>query len=397
MLTRIVAQGLVDALSAVTLGASLFAITRRSASPLRSRLLFAFAGMFLLFASRAATSLCDLPEMNLYYLFVVCVLPLAALLLAEGVLRRHAPALLKVSVTAGAVAIAAGLVAEAGKAPAATWWLGTFFVSALTGVAVLLLARNRTSLSRQENASVTALIASGVFLICLSITDFVPQAPVSLSGIGAAVVALALGTNPSSPAGVHGTVLNVLLLVVVATACAMAFAHPLGLRTIDEHWRLGAILLSLLLTANAVSNLRDGGASPEAQRLARSLANADTTSLDGFLNSLADQPLLAGLRIAEGALLEEYNTPALASAMSAEAVWTRVRASDREERIGDHAREELIDLMTRTEATHALLISRDPLRIALLTLPGVGSNDGSDVSLALFRKLSGVAASNEPR
>ena len=52
--------------------------------------------MFALFASRAATSLYDLPEMNLYYLFVVvCILPLAALLLAEGVLRRaRAPALL---------------------------------------------------------------------------------------------------------------------------------------------------------------------------------------------------------------------------------------------------------------------------------------------------------------
>jgi hypothetical protein len=394
MLTRIVAQGLVDALCAVTLGASLFAITRRSTSQLGSRLVFAFAGMFALFAARAATSLYDLPQINLYYLFVVCLLPLAALLLAEGVLRRHAPALLKVSVTAGAVAMAAALVAEAGGAPAATWWLGIFFVSALTGVAVLLLARDRNSLSRQENAGVTALVASGVFLICLSITDFVPQAPIGLSGIGAAIVALALGTNPSSPAEVRGMVLNVLLLVIIAAACAVTFAHPFGLHTVDEQWRLGAILLSLLLAANAVSNLRDRGASPEAQRLAQALANADTSSLDKFLNSLADQPLLAGLRIAEGPLLEEYNAPALASAMDAQAVWTRAKVS---ERVGDRPREELIDLMTRTEATHALLISQAPLRIALLTLPGAGSNDGSDVSLALFRKLSGVAASNDPR
>jgi hypothetical protein len=376
-------------LSAATLAASLFAIVRRPASPLRSRLLFAFGGMAVLFAARTAVDAFDVPGLELLTLVLVCALPLAALLLAEGVLRRHAPWLLKTYVMLGALAMAAGLAAFGGRAPVATWWLGGFILSALSGVALLLFARDRGSLSRQENAGVTALLASGIFLIAVSATDFLPQTPVGLSGIGAAAVAFALGTNPSSAADVRGTLLNVVLLVVVAMIGALAVSHPLGLQAGGEQARMGAILLALLLAANAISGLRPSGASPAAQRLAQALADADTTSLEAFLNSLADQPLLAGLRVAEGAALAEYDAAALGMAMAARAVWTRARVAEME---GDRAREELADLMSRMDATHAVTISKAPLRIALLTLPEVGTSDDAETSLALFHKLSGVAA-----
>ena len=385
MLTRLAAQGLVDGLSAATLAASLFAILRRPASALRSRLLFAFSGMAVLFVARTAVDVSALPGLELLTLVLVCVLPLAALLLAEGVLRRHAPWPLKMYVTAGAAAMAAGLIAFGGYAPVATWWLGGFVLSALSAVALLLFARDRRSLSRQENAAVAALLGSGVFLIAMSTTDFLPRTPVGLSGIGAAAVAFALSTNPSSRADMRGLLLNIVLLIFVATAAALALAHPLS----SDPARLGAVLLSLLLTANAVAVLRPGGASPAAQNLIRALADADMTSLDAFLNGLANQPLLAGLRVAQGAVLAEYDSDALGTAMASRAVWTRGHA---DEAISARAREELADLMARIDATHAVLISKSPLRIALLALPDVGTNDGAQTSLALFHKLAGVAA-----
>jgi hypothetical protein len=52
----------------------------------------------------------------------------------------------------------------------------------------------------------------------------------------------------------------------------------------------------------------------------------------------------------------------------------------------------LSDLMVRSEASHAGLISRNPLRIALLTLPEIGEADGAVTDLALFCKLAAIAA-----
>jgi hypothetical protein len=129
-----------------------------------------------------------------------------------------------------------------------------------------------------------------------------------------------------------------------------------------------------------------------AQSFARALTEADTASLDGFLNSLADQPLLAGLRLAEGAQLAEYDEASLGTALAARPVWTQAVLRDVETPAPARAREELGDLMTRTEATHAVMISRTPLRIALLILPGGSQSDDAETDLALFGKLAAVAA-----
>ncbi len=389
MLTRFAGQELIDGLSAVTLGASVLGIAqRRAASLLRTRLGFAFGGLFVLFAARTAFYVLGIPFLHLLSLIVVCALPLAALVLAEGVLRRHAPGALKILVTLGAVAMAAALLAEDGRAPAASWWLGSYVIASLVAVTALLLARDRSSLSRQENAGVAALIASGALLTLLSVTDFLPRAPVGLSGIGAAAVGFVLGANPSTARGARRVLISVLIMGLVAVAGAVLFAPPFGLHGLDEHVRMAAILLALLLATNAVLGVFQREGAGAAQGFAQALAAADRTSLDAFLNSLSGEPLLAGLNLAEGKTLAEYDTIALGQAMAARAMWTRSVLSGKDADIPARAREELGDLMARTQTTHAVMISRAPLRIALLTLPGAGAADGIEANLALFGALA---------
>ncbi|HEX3675683.1 MAG TPA: hypothetical protein VHU87_15535 [Rhizomicrobium sp.] len=389
MLTRFAGQELIDGLSAVTLGASVLGIAqRRAASPLRTRLGFAFGGLFVLFAARTAFYVLDISFLHLLALIVVCTLPLAALVLAEGVLRRHAPGALKILVTLGAVAMAAALLAEDGRAPAASWWLGSYVITSLVTVTVLLLARDRKSLSRQENAGVAALIASGALLTLLSVTDFLPRSPVGLSGIGAAAVGFVLGANPSTARETRRVLVSVLIMGLVAVTGAVLFAAPFGLHGLDEHVRMEAILLALLLATNAVLGVFQREGAGAAQGFAQALAAADRTSLDAFLGSLSGEPLLAGLNLAEGKSLAEYDTIALSNAMAARAVWTRMLLSGGHADIAERAGDELADLMARTEATHAVVLSRMPLRIALLTLPGAGTADGIEVNLALFGALA---------
>lgn len=391
MLTRLAAQELVDGLAAVSLGAAALAVARQGpASPQRARLGFAFGGLCLFFAARAGFEALDWRALRLLSLVVVCVLPLAALVLAEGVLRRHAPRALKALVTAGGLAVALVLLAAGGESAISRWALGGYVVLSLASVTLLLAARDRASLSRQENAGVDALLAAGALLTAASVTDFLAAAPLGLSGVGAASVALVVAANPSSAREARAVLAGLVAMGVAAALLALAFAGPFGLASADEQVRFGAGIVALLLAASVVPRTRGRGPGGAAADFARGLAAADTGSLERFLGALADQPLLAGLRIAEGGQLVEYDAKGLGQAMQARAVWTPATLADAA--MPERARDELGDLMARTEATHALALSRAPLRIALLTLPGVGPTDQAEASLALFQRLAAVAA-----
>lgn len=388
MLTKMDAQELVDGLSAVTLGASLLFVARRSAAPLGSRLAFAFGGLCLFFALRAAAAALYAHGLELVEFLTVSFLPLAALLLVEGILRRHAPRLLKMLVTLGAFTIAIALAATDGRL--ASWYLGTYVVIALSGTTALLVFRERDSLSAQENAGVEALMISGAVLTLLCATDFLPRAAIAPSGIGASIVALVLGANPKSRRESWSALMDVAVMALAAAVAAVALSRVVGLDTMAEQIRIFAVLLSLLFAVGALLRLRRLQGDNASQALARALASADTSSLDGFLAGLSEEPMLAGLRLAQDAMLADYDADTLGSAMVTRAVWTRAALPAAPAR----ARDELGDLMTRLEATHAVLVSRSPLRIVLLTLPTVGSIDESEASLALFHKLATIAAAS---
>ena len=348
-------------------------------------------GLCLFFAARAAQVASHSHALYLLTLIIVCALPLAALVLAEGLLRRHAPTLLKALLTLTAIPLAVAILLADGRPPASSWALGGYVVLSLLGVTVLLTTRDRTSLSGQENASVGALIASGAVLTLLSVTDFVPQIPVGLSGAGAAMVAYALSANQSSNREARGTLINLFMIFALAAVVSVPLASLLGMVSLSDKVRLGAIVLAAFLAVSAILDARRR-TSRLARGFALALADADTSNLDALMESLADQPLLAGLRLAEGTLVADYDLVELGAAMAPRAVWTPEVLSDPLTPLARRPRDELSDLMARTEATHALLISPAPLRIALLTLPGAGPTDETAANLALFRKLAALAA-----
>ncbi len=394
-LTRLAAQGLVDGLAALALAVLVLSVARQGpASALRSRLGFAAAVQCLFYAFRAADDLTDIGPFGLLTLVMVCLIPPAGLVLTEGVLRRHAPRALKAFVLAGAVGAAAVLVATGGRQGAPSWVLGAYVVSSLGFVTVLLLTRDRASLSRQENANVDALVIGGVLVTLTSVTDFAHTTPVGLSGVGAAALAFVLGANPGSAGEARRVLVDLASLTVTAIAAAFALGWVLGFEAGVQTVRLAAILLALLLAATALlaaGRRRERG---QAKAFAQALAEADLAGLDRFLESLADQPLLADLRLAQDGQLADYDQAGLAAALGSRTVWTHAALA--EAAIETRARDELADLMTRTESTHAVMLSPTPLRIALLTLPGAGSAGEAEIHLALFRRLAAVAAQNRP-
>ena len=92
---------------------------------MRPRLAFAFGGICLFFGARAASVSLGSQGLALASQIVGCMLPLAALMLAEGLLRRHAPVALKALICAGGGAAILGVVAvtggEAACLPTGPW------------------------------------------------------------------------------------------------------------------------------------------------------------------------------------------------------------------------------------------------------------------------------------
>jgi hypothetical protein len=393
MLDRLPAREMIDALAAVALGASaLVAFKKGPASPLRGRLAFVFGAQCLFYASRALAG--AVPGLFLLALYVVCVLPLAGLLLAEGVLRRHAPRALKGLVTAGALVTAGILTLAGSRVLMAGWILGAYVLVSLLLVTLLLLCRDRASLSRQENASVDALMAAGAVLTMASVTDFMATAPVNLSGIGAAAVAFVLAAGPTSAREVGRVLRDIAILAVIAGAAGWAFALQLDLPGLPTFVRLWAVLLALLFAAIAVLTARRRRLDRGTRTFGVALAEADLASLDRFLASLSDQPLLADLRVAQGAQLAEYDQEGLAIALASRPVWAATTLAQAS--IADRSRDELADLMARTQTSHALLIASTPLTLALVTLPASGAVEEMEANLALFGRLAAVAAQDTP-
>lgn len=393
ILERNTGQELLDMLSALSLGASTLLVARWGpASSLRSRLIFIFGGLCAFFAIRAAGDALASTALETIDRLIACVMPLAALLLVEGALRRHAPKAIKAFVSVGALVVAVALLIPSSRNAATNYGLGAFVILSLVCVTALLVTRDRSSLSRQENAGLDALAVPGALMTLLTITDFVGSTPVGLSGIGAAMLAFVLAANASSRREVRAVLTELVLITLVTVASEPAFAAALAIETPAQHVRMAAVLVALTLATSAVLRVRQAREERTTQSFARALTLADISSVDRFLNSLADQPLLAGLHLAEDGQLAEYDRGGLGTALAQRSFWTRDVLRDSTVSIAKRAREELDDLMTRTDATHAVALSHAPLRIALFTLPRHGRAGNAETDLALFGKFAAIAA-----
>lgn len=392
-LTYAAAQGLIDGLAAIALGARVLTAARRGpASPLHARLIVTFCGMCVFFACRALAHLSGDPALTLAARLVACLLPTMGLVLVEGAMRRHAPTALKVGITLGGSALAVALLAFGIDW---AWWsllMGSYLTLSLLAGTILLLTRNRTALSHQENASIDALMIATAGLMLLALTDFLDEAPLDMSALGATLLVFFAVANPHSARGVRRALAELLLVAAIAGVFAAGLAYGLALVQPADLLRLGVASLVFGIALSTVLAGFRGRPGQGRQALRAALAGSDTSSLTAFLGHLKDQPLLRGLRLAEADLLAEYDPALLGTSLSARPVWTRQDLADPALQGPTGGCDELNDLMARTEASHAALISRDPLRIALLTLPDMGVADGGETDFALFCKLAAVAA-----
>lgn len=382
------AQAMVDGFAALALLAYALRVGGpgpKSAVQARLRFVFLLAGLF--YGLRALFHFTGAAGFEALTLVLAGALPLGGLLLAEQLLRRHAPRALKVALLAGALTgPAAALFRSAAWAEPA---LAAYVVGGLAAVLVLALVRDRTSLTTAENGALDRMTAGLMTVAALAATDFVDAFPVGLSGLG--VLALVHGAAGATIGG-RGTA----AVLAVALWLAAGAAAGLGLSAWTDLARLAAVVLAGLGALAVLLRLQADHAEARRLSLLRTLAGAETSSLEAFLAAATRHPSLSDLALLEEPDIGAYDAETLARAFEVSPVLGAGQVADPATRLTRDAREQLADLLRRHSASHAIRITTKPLRLALAATEATRTGDDV-VELLIFQRLAAAAAERSAR
>ncbi len=197
MTPGMIADSIVNLCGAIGLGVAMATLYRRDPrSPLTRRLLVALGIIALLFLVRGTAWWSGSGVLDNLSMIPAALIPLGALIVTEGILRRHAPRPAKIVILTGGIAL--GLAGAVGSERFAAPLPSCSPCSSFGGFAIcawLLAMRDRTTLMASENRSIGRLAVGAVLVIPFIVTDFrvlMPDIPVRLGALGALLVVTAI-------------------------------------------------------------------------------------------------------------------------------------------------------------------------------------------------------------
>jgi hypothetical protein len=315
---------------------------------------------------------------------------------AEGLLRRHAPRWLKISLLAGPVVVFGAKLLPFLPPTAPTILLLATVAGGFVAIAVLLWRRDVARLKSAENATIQRVLFALVLLAPLIVTDFRsiwPGIPVRLGALGALVllyVGLGVGTFHGS---VLGRLLNIAMFVAIAALFAFAYTGTGHAQSgIDQMARAAAVGTAGLLFAGIFSESQ--GARFERTRGSMTLAGA--LDPDDYLHRLASHPLLSGSQMMPASTIDQVDNQSFRTLLAAHrtlrgaaAPWGRAETDDGVERARS--------LMTAFDATHLALITETPLRIVAVSLPATAADARAESEIDLMRLVGELVYRKSPQ
>ena len=359
--------------------------------PLSRRLAFGFVVLSVLLATRVLFWTTGVGLFDVLTIIAAATVPLATLILTEGLLRRHAPGFLKALTSIGtAVFTILAFVPDQFAEPWRGGALLAFQLGIFASAGWLVMARHRQSLSAAENRLAGRMALSLVLILPLAATDFRSQwldAPVRLGGIAVLFLCwLAITTNRNNLSH-RDAVVSFSAVVAAAFAAGLAASVIAGITDPAAIIRTVAMVLSAALVAVIYNDgiaLRN-----EARRetLLRHLAHGDANDPDRFLEGLLSHPLVEGAAILEADDLADCDSGLLTELFARDSVRGRAgTGTDQDDDID--AREQLAWLFEKFEATHLLLVGRAPLKLLALSMPTIGSAPGVETELRAVQRMA---------
>ncbi|WP_432349712.1 hypothetical protein WMC41_29175 (plasmid) [Shinella yambaruensis] len=356
-------------------------------SPLTRRFLFGLKVLAALMIGRVLAWWTGLFLFEAATIIAAGLVPLATVLVAEGLMRRHAPRLTKWIAAGGAAAFA--VLAFLPASLADPWRLVGLFLYQLVTFALaghMAVTRDRKSLSRAENQAVDRIALSLLLILPLLVTDFrsaYVDLPVRLGGLAILFLCWLLISLGQRAVGHRDTVVSFVILTAVALIAALAIG-------IENDLDAAALARTAsVVTAAALLGViwKDGiGLRTEQRRqsLIRHLAEDRIDDTLGFLKELQNHPLVEGALLLGEAELADLDLAGLKELTAARPLLRATETSG----LSEADAEQLAWLTEKYEATHVMLVSRKPFRLIALNMPSVSATPGAEAELKVVQRMA---------
>jgi hypothetical protein len=391
MTPNVIADSIVNLCGAIGFSVAMIALYRRDPqSPLTKRLLFLLGVVAILFFVRGLAWWTGNVWLDWLSMIPAAMVPLGALVVTEGMLRRHAPRIVKAVAVWGAILL--GLAGVLGPERLATPYsiaLSLFQLAGFATCAWLLVSRERASLLASENRSIGRLAIGALLLIPFVITDFqalAPFMPVRLGALGALLVVTAVviagGNTESRRQGILLTTLRLSASALLGIAAAFVSSDVDAAQIV----RFCAIAISGVLTIGLMTDTLRAFFEAQEPGVLNSVAASPAATRDQLISELARHPLFESARRLREAELTAYDPPLLRDFLSHRRVLRRPQAP-----WGllptDPAAERMLSLMAAHNATHIIILSHQPIDLIVTAVPVISADPATETALALVRRV----------
>lgn len=347
------------------------------------RLVFGLRVSMMIFAGRILVVLTGGMWFRFIVLLAAALVPLAAVIVAEGLLRRHAPPWAKWMVGGGAAIFGLSAFWFGGDIdPARLIGLLMFQVFGFGVAGWMIATRDRASLSAGENRMAVRLGFSLVLLVPLAAADFLMvliHLPVQISAIG--VLALCwLALSLSRAQDSHRRSFAALTIMIVASLGTGAL-----IGTIAGVGQGGVVVIVAIVLALVLVLAIAAAARAQSAHLVAYMAQAGQDEPLAFLLGLQTHPLVDTAVAVDGTSLDEA---VLARIFAV----SPVLAKGDLPALGAKAEDHMAHLFGRYDATHILDCGSTPRQLVALSMPALQTSRQAQIELCAVQRMAALLA-----
>ena len=399
MTSGLIADSIVDFCGTIGLCVAMMTLYRRDhRSPLSRRLLLALGIIATLFLVRAVAWWTGSPFFDRLSSLPAALVPLGALVVTEGLLRRHAPRAVKMVVSLGSTVLFLGGVFTPRQFLASyTVALLLFQLAGFSICAWLLATRDRSALMASENRNIGRLAVGALLVIPFVLTDFrslFPDLPVRLGALGALLtVVVMLTEGGGAETRRHGLSMMALRLISSALlGVGAAFLAP----DVDaaQIMRFCAVAMAGQLTIGMMTDALRSLFESREPGILNSVAASPAQARDQLIAELAHHPIFESARRYREDDLTHYDPGLLRGLLSTRQV---LRQPDAPWGLTstDPAVERMVSLLTANSATHAIVLAHDPIDVIVLAVPVISADPATETAISLVRRLLALSPASK--
>lgn len=384
----IFADSIVSAAALFGLMILVSSIKRSGKDSISRRFLFSLYIIQLLLLFRILTWVTGAWIFDALTIIVAGILPLAMIILTEGLLRRHASKLVKVIAAGTAIGfIPLALLPEPFAEPWRSILLLTAQLWGFITAGYMVWTRDKESLSSAENIIIERIALSIPLIIPLIITDFrIPdfESPVRLSGI--AILFMCWLTVSLERSHLKNSDMLRAFLILLSGSILAGFAISYLIETdLTGYFQICVVTLSATLVAVLYNDSISLRFDERRDSLLKHMAQGDIKSSAVFLRGLQYHPLVEGAVILEENDLQDFDHDLLKSVFDRDALQRKTSITSAN---SSSEAENLKWLFERFNATHVILVSNAPLSLVALNMPSLSASPGAETELRAVQRMA---------